>query len=119
MVLFQSTAGPETGRSNCPSTNHWGSQRFNPRPARRPAAPLCQLWTGAVNLWFQSTAGPETGRSAWTGNRCAGVTTFQSTAGPETGRSTLVTSSKYKAEGFQSTAGPETGRSCILWPVTQ
>ena len=87
-VLFQSTAGPETGRSNF----------------------CCAIKRRGGSL-FQSTAGPETGRSLAAAAEAACCAAFQSTAGPETGRSVGSDIKGDVMHEFQSTAGPETGRS--------
>ncbi len=108
---------------------------FNPRPARRPAAPSATAsaeWSASM---FQSTAGPETGRSVFWPETLPDRREFQSTAGPETGRSRPIDGiaksvpvvsihgrpgdrplragrrAREAREAFQSTAGPETGRS--------
>ena len=109
------------------------SRRFNPQPARRPAAPGARLGKGGQLITFQSTAGPKTGctktssrrRLRWTcfnpqpARRPAApsledgvpdlVIQFQSTAGPKTGCTVATSKSTPPRTVFQSTAGPKTG----------
>ena len=86
-TVFQSTAGPETGRSR-------------------------RLWPPrAKSRRFQSTAGPETGRSAQVEGRTRCLLRV-SIHGRPGDRPLHATAATVRLENvFQSTAGPETGRS--------